>query len=281
MSITTTNLELDVLKKTTIEPIVAKQNDVNSRFIVVQITENKKPITVSTREIASINIRRPDGKGGAYSGTINGDGTITVPLPAWALELDGLLECDVSVSTGDDRLTTTMFQVYVEPASYTDSDIIRDEQYSLLTDLIARLERVSSELHLVDNVLVTSATLNNNNLVVGYSDGTQLNVPIGGTDIIAVEFNSTGELVFRRSDNTEINAGAVPIAQTVRINDAGQIVISSGNKTITSDNAITTSDLQEDSMLPVSSKVLHATFAEMSSRITQLETQLRELGANP
>lgn len=129
-------ISVDVAKDNVFQDIVAKQFDNNSRFLKVTITNNGEPMNIAPSSSVTINAQREDGEAEAFLGSINDDGTITVPLNKWMLQLDGIVKCDISIFLGESRLTTTMFSLVVEEAAYGGSDISDDPNCDLLVQLL-------------------------------------------------------------------------------------------------------------------------------------------------
>lgn len=129
---------LDVSKPKALKAIVAKQNDVNSRFIKATLTNSGQIIPIDTGSTITFNVERPDGEVKALIGTLNEDGTVTVPLTQWVLELEGIVRCEISVIDTDSKLTTLSFVISVEENLYNTEDLIQDENYDLLVTLINR-----------------------------------------------------------------------------------------------------------------------------------------------
>jgi hypothetical protein len=107
------------------QAIVAKQLDCNSRFLKITLVDFGVKIEVPETAKVTINANRPDGKSQSFMGVANNDGTITVPLAQWMLEVAGELKCDVSVinTTDNKRLTSTDFYVNVQEAANKSTDI--------------------------------------------------------------------------------------------------------------------------------------------------------------
>ncbi|MDD6689228.1 MAG: DUF6273 domain-containing protein [Clostridium sp.] len=129
---------LDVSKPKALKAIVAKQNDVNSRFIKATLTNSGQIIPIDTGSTITFNVERPDGEVKALIGTLNEDDTVTVPLTQWVLELEGIVRCEISVIDTDSKLTTLSFVISVEENLYNTEDLIQDEDYDLLVTLINR-----------------------------------------------------------------------------------------------------------------------------------------------
>lgn len=134
----TKEITVDVAKKNLFQAIVAKQNDSNSRFLKVTLCNEGTKIEVPSNATALINAERADDGSKAFAGTVNGDGTVTVPLTNWMLELDDIVRCSISIIGSDEeKLTSTSFSVEVESAETTSSDISEDENYDILVRLIS------------------------------------------------------------------------------------------------------------------------------------------------
>ena len=117
-------IRVDVSQPNVFQAIVAKQNDCNSRFLKVTLTDCGVKINIESTAKVTINANRPDGESQSFVGQANNDGTVTVPLAQWMLLVVGLLKCDVSVidTTDGERLTTTTFYVDVQEAANSNTD---------------------------------------------------------------------------------------------------------------------------------------------------------------
>lgn len=141
-------LSVEVTKPNVFQAIVAKQYDMNTRFLKVTLTDCGNVITIpySNDIKVVINAERIDGQSKGFDGVVNEDGTVTVPLHSWMLELEGFVKCDISVidTTADDnkKLTTTSFDLLVEKAAYGGDDVTSDPQYDVLVELIERVENL-------------------------------------------------------------------------------------------------------------------------------------------
>ena len=156
----TREISVDVATRNVFSAIVAKQFDTNSRFLKVTITNLGERLSVDANSTVVINALREDGLSKAFLGEANADGTVTVPLTLWMLELDGEVKCDISVvGTEERRLTTMTFILAVEAANYSGEDITEDENYDLLVSLLsevaecktAEAERVANENTRISN----------------------------------------------------------------------------------------------------------------------------------
>lgn len=126
----TKEITVDVAKKNSFQAIVAKQNDNNSRFLKVTLCNEGEKIEVPSTATVLINAERADSSSKAFAGTVNADGTVTVPLTNWMLKLDDAVRCSISVIDSDEqKLTSTSFSLDVEAAEYEGSDATDDDDY--------------------------------------------------------------------------------------------------------------------------------------------------------
>ena len=156
------SLSLDVSRQNRIQAVVAKQYDKDSRFLKIQLTDEGEPIVVDLSSVVTINASRADAISKAFAGEVNEDGTVTVPITYWMLELDDKVGCDVSVVDAQGRkLSTLNFTIEVEHSNRSGDDISEDENYDLLVTLLAEVaEAKDAEAKRVvaENARVTAET---------------------------------------------------------------------------------------------------------------------------
>lgn len=196
-------LNIEVTKPNIFQAIVAKQYDMNTRFLKVTFVDCDAridiPVTETTKVI--INAERPDGQSKGFDGVINDDGTVTVPLHSWMLELEGTVICDISViDTANDeekKLTTTSFTLLVEKAAYGGDDITSDPQYDVLVSLIKDIENLGTDFA---NAIKNTATKQANGNKVFVDDASILphNIKVkcaGGSDLSSVQIKIKNTLI--------------------------------------------------------------------------------------
>jgi hypothetical protein len=145
-------LNIEVTKPNVFQALVAKQYDMNTRFLKATFVDCGERIDIPNSPTLSvvINAQRIDGQAKGFDGEINDDGTVTVPLHSWMLELEGEVICDISVidaaADNEKKLTTTSFALIVEKAAYGGDDVTSDPQYDVLVSLINDVEYVLGDL---------------------------------------------------------------------------------------------------------------------------------------
>ena len=146
------HISVDVASENVFQSIVAKQYDYESRFLKVRLTNEGSQIQVSKQSQVFINALREDGEASAFIGGVNDDGTVTVPITYWMLELDGQVKCDITVinPSAERKLTSTSFTITVEAAAYSGEDITTDPNYDVLVELIAEVNDLKKNIATVD-----------------------------------------------------------------------------------------------------------------------------------
>lgn len=129
-------ITVDVAETNRFAAIVAKQYDKSSRFLNIQLTNEEVPFSADLEATVVINARREDGVAKSFAGEVETDGTVTVPLAYWMLELDGTVMCDISLINGENMLTTCLFELAVQEAAADDEAISKDDDYGILITLI-------------------------------------------------------------------------------------------------------------------------------------------------
>ena len=158
-------ISLEVAKPNYLQAIIAKQFDSDSRYLQVTLVNGSEKIEVQESSTVTINARRIDGAEDAFRGEVNEGGTVTVPLTYWMLELEGKLECDITVIDTDNRkLSTTKFTVEVERASCTGEGTDSAEKYDIIIlqgkDIVSSVNGKKGEVHLLaSDVGAAPATL--------------------------------------------------------------------------------------------------------------------------
>lgn len=159
------SISLDFMLKNSIKKI-AKQNDINSRFLNITLRTNRQAVTLSDTATATLNITRIDGQKASYMCTI-ADDIVTVFLSDWAVELEGILLCDVSIIENNERLTTMPFKIDIVKACCTTDDIEDAYSEDVITGLVSTVAEhgnsintntsdiasISSELAMLDAIV--------------------------------------------------------------------------------------------------------------------------------
>ena len=182
-------VNVEVSNPNLFQAIVAKQHDNNSRFIKATLVNEGIKIDIDPTFNVTINVTRPDGERRRFEGVTNTDGTVTVPLNSWTLELAGTLQCDISVCSSNSRLTSTSFRVLVEEVACEG-----DETFVTIGGCTAKISS-SYNMHLISynalwgNVIITQFVEPDMAVYIS-SPKTIENVACGSIITIAVSTNT-------------------------------------------------------------------------------------------
>lgn len=140
----TRKITVDLARRGNVRLIFARQNDFNSRRIVVNLTDGGVPFKVEKTNVAIFNFARPDGESGAFAGQIEDDGSVSIVLGGWPLSVVGEVKCSLSIFSDDEKkLTSADFYLDVEIALYIGEDITEDKDYSMLTALMSEISKIN------------------------------------------------------------------------------------------------------------------------------------------
>lgn len=151
---TQTTIRLDLSQRSTLALTVGKQYDSKSRLLHIRVTDRGQPVQVGIDTVATANFTRADGETKAFLCTVESDSSLTVPLPAWLLELPGEGACEICLVGADDsRITSFPCKVAVNKSFYVGEDYPANDNYGILVDLlekvggyqVAETKRVASE----------------------------------------------------------------------------------------------------------------------------------------
>ncbi len=114
-------LTLDTFRENRIQEPVVMQHDYNSRFIDATFTTLGVFEPISAAAEVMINAKRADGQGKSFSGEVNADGTVRVPIDQWMCALDDRVTCTISAvsATPEQRLSTMPFTILVKASPNT------------------------------------------------------------------------------------------------------------------------------------------------------------------
>lgn len=146
----TQELTLDTSRENAYKVVHAKQYDEDSRFLKVTITTRGEEIDIPSGATVVFGVKRADLESHDFAGVVNADGTVTVPLTNWMLQVAGKCVCDVSIIKDGEKFSTLNFSVLVEYAPTNEADITEDEGYDVLVSLVERVENVVDHIDELD-----------------------------------------------------------------------------------------------------------------------------------
>lgn len=117
-------ISVDVSQPNEFAPRLVKQGDAYTRGYIITLTENGEKLTIPTANTTAwFNCRNKTDptKRASAAGTINGDGTVTVLVPTVVMEVEGFIQCDISIITASGSntniLKSTLFYLNCEESA--------------------------------------------------------------------------------------------------------------------------------------------------------------------
>lgn len=139
-------ITLQVGRKNYLKALVFAQGDINSHFLKVTFADWDTTIPAKSG-VATINAERVDGQTKSFGGVINEDGTVTVPITDWILELDDYVYCTVTVTDSSSKMTSASFEIDVERNANPNGAVSPDDpNYDTLIVLMEQVEASASRM---------------------------------------------------------------------------------------------------------------------------------------
>ena len=130
---------LDTVRSNGNIDMISVKNDYGARFIEAVIAVDGKPIHVDQGAFVTIEAKRADMQSDAFSGAVNENGTVKVPITQWMLEIPNTsVEATVVVHSAKTKLSTTNFYIKVQNAPHGSEEISPDDpNYDILIQVLA------------------------------------------------------------------------------------------------------------------------------------------------
>ena len=211
--IITQEITVDVARKNAFNAIVAKQLDLNSRFLKIKLTDMGKKLFVNSNATVLIDAQRPDNNAKSFKCVVNDDGTITAPLKHWMLELEGYVKCDITIVDADNsKLTSTTFSLLVEKRVCECDTVTDDDGNDLIVTLINDVSVAKED---IENI---KSNINNINTDVAdirtATDGTTYET---AGEAVRAQVSGLNDALIEKTD--ELKEDIVDIAKFVKLTD--------------------------------------------------------------
>ncbi|MDD6489579.1 MAG: BppU family phage baseplate upper protein [Clostridia bacterium] len=140
------NISLDFNAENKPLTVCAKQNDADSRFLIITPVSDGKQIDM-TNVTAVFCAEKPDGSNIMNYAQKDNDGKIIVELTSQTLALSGIVSCEVKLYQGLSVLSSCRFCVNVEK-SLSDKAVESTDEFTILTELIAECKAMLKNSYL-------------------------------------------------------------------------------------------------------------------------------------
>ncbi len=151
----TRNITVDLARRSNTRVVFATQNDLNSRCLHIELTDDGKPYVIGEMTSATVNYKRPDEVKGAYLATVTPEGGIEYTIHREILGVVGQTQCTITLSgESGQRLTSAPFIIDVSDTLYMGEGLDEADGLDLLDELrgaytkmnTSEIERMGNEL---------------------------------------------------------------------------------------------------------------------------------------
>ena len=149
---------------TPIKIIPAQQGDVNSRYFIVELYDDRGDIDLSPYNKVMLNATLPDESLQIAEGEINKeDNTLLIKIAGTMIVNSGKVVCDISLQGTDGNsetiyLTSQTFYIFVALSQAGDEAIEGDDNYSLLVQLLSDVSALENEVKTAEASRVEAET---------------------------------------------------------------------------------------------------------------------------
>lgn len=131
---------LDLADTSTKKYLTAKQNDINSRFLEIVITEELKPKTISADTAVILRGTKPNGKAFLNEGIIV-NGKIYIDLSS-AITHAGRAKCDINLTDSKGSISTVTFYLEITEQPFNENAVVESEEFSALNVALVKVQAV-------------------------------------------------------------------------------------------------------------------------------------------
>lgn len=143
--------------------IVAKQGDIDSRFLLFSLVDNSLPFSLLNRTVRVYG-RKADGKEIFNDLVVNdaNKGICTLELTSQALAVAGILEVELVVYEVNKKLSSIPFKINVIESLNSDDAVISTNEFTALQEALSKIQNIDNRFNEVNSQLDKSIKLISN-----------------------------------------------------------------------------------------------------------------------
>lgn len=142
----TRNITVDLSRRSNVRIVFATQNDLNSRRLLITLTDDGKPYAASKSLTATVNFKCADQSQWSYLATVLDDGKLEYTISPNVLAVSGQTQATVSLFDGaQNKLTSSPFVIDVAATLYPESELSDEAQLSYVNEMIGRFAYFQSQ----------------------------------------------------------------------------------------------------------------------------------------
>lgn len=139
-----TAITLDMSGEQYTPPVIAKQGDKDSRYIVATLTVQGQPYTIPTGTTARISVIKPHGECVLNDAQIEKE-NVKILLTEQMLIDSGIARAEVMLFQGDAVLSSAVFDLIIQEAAYDQKSIESAPEYNTFVDALAKMQGLTEE----------------------------------------------------------------------------------------------------------------------------------------
>lgn len=143
-------IKLDTYRDNNIPILKIPQGDYLGRRLKVFITALGERVKLSSSDAVTVTALRSDGASKNFTGMVDvSDGSAMIPIERWMLDIEGDVECWVSVLRGDSKYSTNKFLVEVQysPGAETSGELDLTPEDQVVVEINARIATLDREIN--------------------------------------------------------------------------------------------------------------------------------------
>lgn len=189
-----------------LQNIYSSQDDNDSRYIVIALSDNGKPYTIPDASVLYLKISKPDGKfvyideNDSKHLYRNNDGTISILLSEQATCVPGICETELQVINGNEILTSQKFNIVVRKSAVSYDEIESQIETNVIKNINAHMSTKSSIDGTVGHVSLTDSISSNSTTTAATANSVKkLN------DLVSEKYQLKGEYATLENVNSSYN----------------------------------------------------------------------------
>ena len=142
----TRSITVDVSRKSCARVVFATQNDLNSRCLLITLTDDGKPYAVSKSLTATVNFKCADESQWSYLATVLDDGKLEYTISPNVLAVEGKTQATISLfDESGNKLTSSPFVIEVVSTLYPENELSDEAKLSYVDEMIGRFTGFQSQ----------------------------------------------------------------------------------------------------------------------------------------
>ena len=141
-----TTITLDMSGEQYTPPVVAKQGDKDSRYIVAKLLANGADYILPAGATAKVSMIKPHGQCVLNDASITGNSTVSIKLTQQMLIDAGDAQAEVMIYQGGAMISSAIFDLRIMPSSYDQDAIESAQEYHTFIDALSKMQNLTEDV---------------------------------------------------------------------------------------------------------------------------------------